>query len=55
LANGGVVVSTHNDNGARGTAAAGFFRFGVHRGREKEGMKGRASGGRRGGLEAHMT
>jgi hypothetical protein len=48
-------VSAHNDSGARGIAAARFFRFGVHRGREKEGMKGGASGGRRGGLEAHAT
>jgi hypothetical protein len=36
-------------------AAARFFCFSVHRGREKEGMKGEVSGGQRGGLEAHVT
>jgi hypothetical protein len=32
-----------------------IFRFGVHRGREKERMKGGASGGRHGSLEAYVT
>jgi hypothetical protein len=49
------MVSTHDSGGARGIVAARFFRFGVHRGREKEGMKVGASGGRRGSLEAHTT
>jgi hypothetical protein len=46
-----VVGSAHDGDGAHGNGSGSIFCFGMHRGRENEGVKGEASGGRCGGLE----
>jgi hypothetical protein len=46
----GAVMSVHDGGRDRGNGNGPLFRLGVHRIREKEGMEGVVSGGRRGGL-----
>jgi hypothetical protein len=53
LAGGDAVASAREHVGATAVMVVSFFRFGDDRGREKEGVKGEASWGWRGGLEGH--
>jgi hypothetical protein len=48
---GHMVGSAHDNVRACSNGSGSVFRFGMHRGSEKEGVKGEVSGERRGGLE----